>query len=414
MVSALRLFAATLCVACSLAANGHVASIGPDGHAVGYSMTTSSIKTALPKPNTLTSTLSTIIISSTENSIIDPQPTETASFSSVSGPPVETESPPAHAQSANVDSQYHQLASVQNELSEDHPASPQPTELHTPITESTETLPENNEAPNNRPASTQSTTDQPASQPFHDRPVKTNPIQNDTPPKIHPLTHVDPPIDANQNMGIWFINNNSATHHISADWAAQDRTQHPNTAILDFETSTLDPNTSLFIPALAGLSPKFLVGVSPNNHSALVGSNRDHDTAIEATFSGNGGWTYYDVDIERGFSSPVWCHGLGEKWESGQGCTVDLLAACPEKYRHYDWASGVYDQCRGTRDRENLHLRASHCPMAYVRWDDERTRVTQGKHGEFCFCFVSCFFLAVPSHSVFTIFFVRDVIFLTS
>lgn len=204
----------------------------------------------------------------------------------------------------------------------------------------------------------------------------------DTQSNDNTLAGNQPASTGTEPMGVFFINNNSMPHHISADWAKDDREQYPNANELNWGYAIVGPGEQIFVPGLPQTSPKFLVGTTPNNHTEEIGDKRDHDTAVEMTFKGGYDWLYYDVDIERGFSAPVWCHGQGMEWETGQGCTADLLAACPESLRHYDADTGIYDQCRGSETQESLLLRKTMCPMTYVKYnDDERTNVTNGKHG---------------------------------
>jgi hypothetical protein len=182
-------------------------------------------------------------------------------------------------------------------------------------------------------------------------------------------------------MGFWVLNRNDMTHHISADWAEKDRGRYGPHEYLQFSTAAVAPGENLWIPTLPGTSPKLYVGVSPNDKTAEVGSNRNHDTLIEATFNGGYGHLYYDVDMERGFSSPVWCHGQGDPWESGQGCVADLLAVCPPKDQHHNPITNVYDQCR--ESPENKAIRYQLCPKSYIVWNDDwNTNTTSNKDGK--------------------------------
>jgi hypothetical protein len=189
-------------------------------------------------------------------------------------------------------------------------------------------------------------------------------------------------------MGFWILNRNEMTHHISADWAADDYGEYGPHEYLQFSTTTVAPGENLWIPTLPGTSPKLYVGVSPNDKTAEVGSDRNHDTLIEATFNGGYGHLYYDIDMERGFSSPVWCHGQGDPWQSGQGCVADLLAVCPKKDQHHNPTTNVYDQCR--ESPENKAIRYQLCPKSYVVWNDDwNTNTTSDKDGK-----------TTPSHSL--------------
>lgn len=187
--------------------------------------------------------------------------------------------------------------------------------------------------------------------------------------------------DAAHPMGFWILNRNALEHHISADFAAKDFDRYGSHEYLKFTTATVGPGENLWIPTLPGVSPKLYVGVSPNNNTAEVGSHRNHDTLIEANFEGGYGHLYYDIDIERGFSSPVWCHGQGDAWEDGRGCVADLLSVCPVKDQHHHPVSGLYDQCRGAAD--NVDFRRHYCPESYVLFDDDwNTKGTGNRDGK--------------------------------
>jgi hypothetical protein len=193
--------------------------------------------------------------------------------------------------------------------------------------------------------------------------------------------HEQPGADAAHPMGFWILNRNDMAHHISADWAADDHIQYGDHAYLQFSTATVAPSENLWIPTLPGSNPKLYVGVSPNEKTVEVGENRNYDTLVEATFSGGYGHLYYDIDIERGFSSPVWCHGQGEPWSSGHGCVEDLLAVCPKKDQHHDPTTNIYDQCR--ESPENVQLRYQLCPKSYIIWNDDwNTKTTSHKDGK--------------------------------
>ncbi|KAK6008740.1 hypothetical protein QM012_000643 [Aureobasidium pullulans] len=189
--------------------------------------------------------------------------------------------------------------------------------------------------------------------------------------------------DAAHPMGFWILNRNALKHHISADFSTKDFDRYGPHDYLKFTTATVGPGENLWIPTLPGISPKLYVGVSPNNNTADVGSHRDHDTVIEATFNGGYGHLYYDIDIEKGFSSPVWCHGQGDAWEDGHGCLADLLSVCPEKDQHRHPATGLYDQCLAADD--NIDFRRHCCPKSYVLpQDDWNTNTTASKNVLIC------------------------------
>ncbi|KAI5201495.1 hypothetical protein AUEXF2481DRAFT_38529 [Aureobasidium subglaciale EXF-2481] len=194
----------------------------------------------------------------------------------------------------------------------------------------------------------------------------------------------EPGKDPSRSHGIWFLNRNAITQHLSADWAEKDYARYGKHPVLDFQTLELNPGEDYFVRALPHLSPKIFVGVSPNNKTSRVGSHRDHDTVVEATFDSSYDLTYYDIDVEKGFSSPVWCHAQGEPWEKGQGCTTDVLAVCPEKDQHIHEDTGLYDQCRGLA--QNPAFGRHHCPHTYVQWNDDwNTKgMSKGNHVLVC------------------------------
>lgn len=195
-----------------------------------------------------------------------------------------------------------------------------------------------------------------------------------------PIGAVYPPPGA---MGV--ILNNARGHpvHISVDWAAKDGPQ-PDVYYL------LQPHTGQFMEAQPGTSPKIYVSSSDNRPTAHVGEKRDHDTAIEVTFNGYEMNTYYDVDLERGFSEPVMCHPVEMEMESSDmefsnktsGCLADVLSRCPEHLKHFDPVTGSLDQCRTEDSTENVALRRAMCPNAYVQSDDRQTKTIEKRHGE--------------------------------
>ncbi|THX36641.1 hypothetical protein D6D10_06485 [Aureobasidium pullulans] len=195
----------------------------------------------------------------------------------------------------------------------------------------------------------------------------------------------DPAADPAHPIGVWFINQNAVKQYISVDWARKDYEKYGKHPILDFTNTTVEPGQKTWIEGMSFLSPKFFVGVSPNHNSPEIGDHRNHDTAVEFSWKSEDGQTYYDVDIEKGFSSPVWCHGQGQGWATGQGCVTDVLAACPEKFKSYNPDSGVYDQCLGTLKADSIQFRLSQCPHTYVRSNDDwNTRTVSGSHVLIC------------------------------
>lgn len=181
-------------------------------------------------------------------------------------------------------------------------------------------------------------------------------------------------------IGMRFHNLRSEPQYISGDWAAKDTATHSGLETLD---KYLQPKESIFFPAPANTSPKFYIGSTPNELTSKVGEKRNHDTIVEATFVGTYETTYYDVDFEKGFSSPLWCVGGGEKWHTGQGCLADVLALCPKDDRHHDAETGAYDQCRTKQTPDTVALWRQLCPGSYVLSQDPDTRTVPSTHGKF-------------------------------
>lgn len=178
-------------------------------------------------------------------------------------------------------------------------------------------------------------------------------------------------------VGIEFFNNNSLPMHISLDWAHIDTIHHPD---IEWTNLVIAPGDSHSISAPAGTSPKYYIGATPNERTAEVDGRRNHNTVVEASYVAYADHTYFDVDIEKGFSVPIWCHGAQAAWETGEGCSSDVLAACPAEDRHFDERTGLYDYCIGTESAVNIEVRERLCPYVYVRPDDTRTK-TIPHHG---------------------------------
>ena len=181
------------------------------------------------------------------------------------------------------------------------------------------------------------------------------------------------------HTGIWFRNEHPLDQYLSVDFAEKDMAAHPDLVAQDM---TIAATEHIFLPMRPGMSPKFFLSPTPNNRSAEVGDKRDSDTAVEVTFAGFQGHTYYDVDIERGFSVPVWCYGYDQDWEDGSGCLADLLDGCPEHLKHFDESSGMHDQCLGDGSEASVMRRRKMCPQVYVQSDDEQTRAQVGAPGK--------------------------------
>lgn len=177
--------------------------------------------------------------------------------------------------------------------------------------------------------------------------------------------------------GITFINQNPNLIYISGDWAAKDGYGSTQSASLD---RTIESGASTFYPGCASCSPKFMVSTSPS--SLDTGEKRNYDTAVELTWNGFEGKTFYDVDVERGVSVPIWCHANTETWSQGQGCVGNVLDDCPSSLVHIDSTTGLPDQCRADGTAEDIARRREKCPTAYVESEDVRTNTMSTGNGE--------------------------------
>lgn len=188
-----------------------------------------------------------------------------------------------------------------------------------------------------------------------------------------------------ESMGISFINHHNRPIFISGDWAQKDldnkQISKPGSDPLSLDTK-LAPGKHTFFPGFASASPKFFVSTTPAQ--ACIGEKRDHDTAIEITWRDYSGKTFYDVDVERGTSVPIWCHGRHEEWQSGMGCEGDVLRDCPPHLTHTHGDNGRVDQCRGENTTEDINRRFAKCPTSYISADDARTHVMAEGHGKCC------------------------------
>ena len=189
---------------------------------------------------------------------------------------------------------------------------------------------------------------------------------------------------AQADVGIWFRNNHTSPMHISMDWAKKDEiTYGPQI----WHNEWIQPGGVLFLSAPAGSSPKYYVGPVQNSRDTPSAQTRNHNTIVEATYAGYRDVTFFDIDVENGFSVPLWCKKFGDDWANGEGCLGDLLAACPQADRHYDQATGIYDYCIGRQTAESIAVRASLCPNVYVQSDDPATKsMLPHSHGESAFC----------------------------
>lgn len=184
-----------------------------------------------------------------------------------------------------------------------------------------------------------------------------------------------------QIIGTRFVNNNSQPMYISMDWAAEDEVTYPGIA---WQNELVQPGSQVFMQAPPNTHVKYYVGPVANDKSTVVGEQRDHNTVAEITYVGAYNLSYYDVDIEKGFSVPLWCHGENDPSDTGEGCLSDVLAACHPENRHIDEATGIYDYCIGRQTEDSLEMRQALCPDVYIQSDDHRTKTIQtGEHGEY-------------------------------
>lgn len=180
--------------------------------------------------------------------------------------------------------------------------------------------------------------------------------------------------------GVEFHNKNSQPMHISNDWTAEDEVKHPG---ISWDNIIVAPGEVAFMAAPLESTGKYYIGPTNNSRTAEVAERRDHNTIFESYYGGYAGFTFFDVDIEKGFSVPMWCHGAQEAWSTGEGCLEDVLAACPDRDRHVDNATGIYDYCEGNLCPENVAIRAALCPRVYVLHDDDATKAVSKGHGEY-------------------------------
>jgi len=175
---------------------------------------------------------------------------------------------------------------------------------------------------------------------------------------------------SSDTIGLLIENLNGGDIYISGDWAAKDIARYGSAAMPN-QSHILANGSSVFIKAFPNTSPKYYFGYTPNEASPAVGVKRNSDIVFEATFVDENGKTFYDVDVERGFSVPLWCHGLQEQWTDGKGCEGDILSTCPEQLQHLD-KDGVIDQCRSEPTKMDIKRRRKFCPRAYIVWDDDK------------------------------------------
>jgi len=170
------------------------------------------------------------------------------------------------------------------------------------------------------------------------------------------------------SIGFLIHNQYGSNVHISGDWAAKDLQQYGEINMPD-QSYILENDTTVFLEAFRDTSPKYYIGLTPNTRD--IGAKRDHDTVIEATFYNQDGDTYYDVDVEKGISVPIWCHAQTERWDAGRGCQGDVMSDCSEHLQHYDEETGMMDQCIGEASLTDIKRRRRNCRQAYVMSDDD-------------------------------------------
>lgn len=181
--------------------------------------------------------------------------------------------------------------------------------------------------------------------------------------------------DRDEQTGATFTNTRDHDIYISIDWSADDVAEYGDQ--LTSGPGIISPGCQVFIPALPHTSPKYFL--SSTDNSLATRDKRDHDTAVEATYQGFEGFTFFDVDFEKGFSEAVWCHSMQDGWDQGSGCDKDMLAVCPDELKHFDPVTGRLDQCVGVDTPENVAFRRQLCPWAYEASNDARTvTITRG------------------------------------
>lgn len=128
---------------------------------------------------------------------------------------------------------------------------------------------------------------------------------------------------------------------------------------------TLAPGASQAVPVEAHWGGAVFAGLQMGN-----GANNK----IEANFQGYDGTTFFDVDVEKGFSVPVVCTSGDGLITSG--CSIDKLPNCPPAQRLTD-ASGATVACSNPQTSASIALMREGCPNEYVVWDDVQTRATK-------------------------------------
>lgn len=156
----------------------------------------------------------------------------------------------------------------------------------------------------------------------------------------------------------------------------------------------LPPNSGPHcIPGLPQTSQTIFLGLTCNANNASVGSRRDADTLVEVHYgqpdteeSGDGSrLTYYDVDLEKGFSVPVWCTGPDptDTRDAQVGCKTDILHdLCPVDLVRLDGDSMI--QCLNPQTPDMIEQWRQVCPDSYVMADDNWSAHGLGSytHGE--------------------------------
>ncbi|KAF2723588.1 hypothetical protein K431DRAFT_310695 [Polychaeton citri CBS 116435] len=135
------------------------------------------------------------------------------------------------------------------------------------------------------------------------------------------------------------------------------------------------------LPGMPETSQSIFLGLSCNANTASVGSKRDSDTLVEVTYGLPGSentaegahLTFYDVDLEKGFSVPVWCTGPdpSDSRDTQVGCKTDILQGghCPPDLIRYEGDSIV--QCFNPQTMDVITQWRLLCPDSYIMAGDD-------------------------------------------
>jgi hypothetical protein len=171
-------------------------------------------------------------------------------------------------------------------------------------------------------------------------------------------------VTGNSTGAVVFYNAASTEMHLSFDYTKKVDGLSPDYTVSSKKAAMLKIPQELIEEGQA-----FFVG--PDANDASVGSKRDSNTKVEFTMKGYAGKTFFDVDVEKGFTVPVMMSDLGGTAESG--CSVDKLADCPDNLKEGD------SICKNDQSSSAIKYYREDCPHWYVQSDDKQTTVPISK-----------------------------------